>query len=812
MQNFPFDPGSSTTSANAFFPDFSTAHLQDGDIVIDSGAGRGIKPSMHGLVNPTKSNTRIVWGDGSSTSTCIEASLPGHQLPRFIVAPSAHSTLVSVGSNTENTSDCYSFFDKHTFLLSGLQIFKDRAGDLDARFVGPKKDRVKYIGSKPKPGDIYKAPSFDVFKPGETGAWRFDDPTGDQEISLIAGPPATAFPQQTIHVNSVSVVDTVFAGHTIEQRNSIKTILQQPDFVEAYEYTVADMNANQQRMALNLIRKHYSFGHAPRSVLRQILQQSHVKADRDLARHVDLMPTCNCCLQGKNKKGAKHKNTTATPSEPTKFLEHIAIDNSGKQNIESVDGYWYFMLYLCTKTNFKWVSFLHSPADSKKCFEEWLRVYCKQHRTFKVKALRHDGGKADFGNNAFKKLLEKYEITREQTGGTSTNNSKAERGIGVTTTDSNTNMIWCQGPRTWWSWSISYAVTTRNLLPTSTNPGHMSPYEYAFSRKPNYSMLVPFGCLAYAVVKTSNKCGKTNYRKQSRICAMIGYELKPDGHPLSYKLYDCDLGTVIRRTDDLVTFNKDMPALKFIAERAVQRPVDLFSNAVVAKYFGSKKKRKLHWGKVISHRYDTDGELLFRISYEDGDWEEFNLAEMMIHSRLAAVNDRGHDFTVPAAPKSRKKRKLSQVLKHAKSILPSPNKPTTGASASTVPDAINEPTIEASASTVPAATSEHTAEASTSTVSDVTTEPAAEASASTVPDVTKSKRPCRKHVTTPVAKTSHDIFTGLFAIASAISTLGPSDESEIIEAFVSAAADAKLNPSLTEASPSQPTVPDSDQI
>lgn len=95
-----------------------------------------------------------------------------------------------------------------------------------------------------------------------------------------------------------------------------------------------------------------------------------------------------------------------------------------------------------------------------------------------------------------------------------------------------------------------------------------------------------------------------------------------DGHPLDYKLYDCDLGTVIERPRNLVTFNPDMPALKFIAQRSVQRPVDLYNNAIVAKNFG----KKLHWGKVVSHRIDTDSELLFRVSYEDGDSEEFNVS------------------------------------------------------------------------------------------------------------------------------------------------------------------------------------------
>ena len=72
----------------------------DGEVIIDSGAGRGIKPTMHGLVDPKSSSTRIVWGDGTSTSATTEASVPGHDLPPFLVAPKASGTLVSVGANT----------------------------------------------------------------------------------------------------------------------------------------------------------------------------------------------------------------------------------------------------------------------------------------------------------------------------------------------------------------------------------------------------------------------------------------------------------------------------------------------------------------------------------------------------------------------------------------------------------------------------------------------------------------------------------------------------------------------------------------
>ena len=67
----------------------------------------------------------------------------------------------------------------------------------------------------------------------------------------------------------------------------------------------------------------------------------------------------------------------------------------------------------------------------------------------------------------------------------------------------------------------------------SKNTGYLTPYEVAYDKRPNYDMLVPFGRLAYASFTNINKNGKANYRKVSRVCVMIGYYLKPDGHPLS---------------------------------------------------------------------------------------------------------------------------------------------------------------------------------------------------------------------------------------------------------------------------------------
>ena len=53
---------------------------------------------------------------------------------------------------------------------------------------------------------------------------------------------------------------------------------------------------------------------------------------------------------------------------------------------------------------------------------------------------------------------------------------------------------------------------------------------------------------------------------------------------------------------------------------------------------------------------------------EDGDSEDFNVAEMMVHTRLAASNKRPDNLTVPSAPKSRIRKKLNSIVNHSKRL------------------------------------------------------------------------------------------------------------------------------------------------
>ena len=236
---------------------------QDGDIVVDTGAGRNLKPTSRGLVNPAPSQSRVVWGDGSVAKTSIQAELPGHDLTPFLVTPKVACTLISPGAELQGKSECYTFFDKHSFRISGLQTFKNKHNRLDARFI--KQPEVKYIGTKHKRGDVYKAPNLSVFKPDEDRAWRLQQ-SKPVIRTIIAGPETPISP--TAYAKTTT--ESVFAGFTATQKSIIHKSLIMEDFIPAYEYTVAELNANQRRVAIRLIRKHNQYGHPARYTLRCI--------------------------------------------------------------------------------------------------------------------------------------------------------------------------------------------------------------------------------------------------------------------------------------------------------------------------------------------------------------------------------------------------------------------------------------------------------------------------------------------------------------------------------------------------------------
>ena len=502
----------------------------------DTGAGMNITPLVHRLTNVRPANVRVRGFQGKRISPPVIGSLGS--LNDTLGCPAASTTLVSVGGQVEGTLNCISFYQDAAYKIGGIIVCKNENGDLTCK-IG-KNISIQHFADRAGPCGIYKIPR---------GVHYFDADNKPRTFSCVS----------KYCLQSAGTARRPWANKTAKQVQLLYSAFELDDYAEMYNFNVDQLTATQHKYALQLLRKHNAYGHLSKKYLRWLLQQSPQKSERDLAKYIDLLPLCNHCLNGHSRKHGHSKEKSDAGCDPDGFMRDLSGDISGVQNIATAAGFLYFFLIVCKKTSFAWIYLLRSPTEAAQAFEIFLRDIARQHLTKRVKSFKSDQGPSDFGNAKFKHLLRKYDITCIETGGSSTHNSKVERRIGLAQTDTLKYMSWAAAPRIWWGHSSEYSVVTRNLIPLPTNPGFASPYESAYNRAPDRSLQQPFGCLALVNIPRIQRGGKLNHRKATRTCAMIGYQLRPDGHPNAYKLFDCDTGQIIIRPKELITFNPDVP-------------------------------------------------------------------------------------------------------------------------------------------------------------------------------------------------------------------------------------------------------------
>ena len=609
----------------------------------DTGAGMNITPMVHRLTNVRPANVRVRGFRGKRSAPPVIGTLG--TLKNTLGCPVASTTLVSVGAQVEGTLQCVSFYQDAAYKIGGIVISKNKDGDLTCK-IG-KNISIQHFADREGPNGIYKIPR---------GIHYFDKDNKPKVFSCISKYclHAAGTPQCPWHDKTPRQVELLYSAFELD------------DYAQLYNFNVDQLTATQHKYALQLLRKHNAYGHLSKKYLRWLLQQSPVKADRDLAKYIDLLPLCNHCLNGHSREHGHSSEKSAAGSDPEDFMKHLSADISGIQNIATSSGFLYFFLIICKKTSLGWLYLLRSPTEAAAVFEKFLRDVARQHLTKRVKTFKSDQGPSDFGNTRFKNLLRKYDITPIETGGSSTHNSKVERRIGLVQTDVLKYMSWASSPRIWWGHCSKYAMTTRNLIPIPTNPGFTCPYEAAYNRAPDRSFQQPFGCLALVNIPRHERGGKLNHRRATRTCAMLGYQLRPDGHPNAYKLFDCDSGQVIIRPKELITFNPDIPAMQHCARKVSDLPDNKFVGEVVAKYF--EETQKLHYGRVANMRYDSDSEILWRVIFEDGDKEDYNISEVILYIRLARKHPPPEEVSVPAPRENATTKTLRNAINNSASV------------------------------------------------------------------------------------------------------------------------------------------------
>ena len=113
---------------------------------------------------------------------------------------------------------------------------------------------------------------------------------------------------------------------TRKRVNMLYSAFELKDYTSSYNFNVDQLTASQHKYALQLLRKHNSVGHLSKRYLRWMLQQSPNKSDRELARHVELLPTCNHCLKGQSRRKGHSKQSSETPAVPKRFMSDIVAE------------------------------------------------------------------------------------------------------------------------------------------------------------------------------------------------------------------------------------------------------------------------------------------------------------------------------------------------------------------------------------------------------------------------------------------------------------------------------------------------------
>ena len=196
------------------------------------------------------------------------------------------------------------------------------------------------------------------------------------------------------------------------------------------------------------------------------------------------------------------------------------------------------------------------------------------------------------------------------------------------------SLVWSKAPLPFWGECITmHATPTCNNRPNTANPDNTSPYQMVNPEKPSQlHKLRPFGCLAFNLVKVSDRNGKLN---PASTCGFFaGYGLTPDGTINGYRVMNFRTHRFTTKLN--VRFNVQLPALRYALSAIVHSPQQMLVGRKIAKQFPQGR----FTGTITS--FDTkDNTTFYNILYSDGDTEQMDLLEVL--QRLLSIQ---HDMAL----------------------------------------------------------------------------------------------------------------------------------------------------------------------
>lgn len=286
---------------------------------------------------------------------------------------------------------------------------------------------------------------------------------------------------------------------------------------------------------------HGRFGHIGKSTFLEIKRNDLFNENNNFKTINPTDEVCEACTYAKQARLPFSKERDR--SHILRPLLAIHSDVCGPITPTTIDEKRYYVTFIDEFTHYTSVYLIFCKNEVFVVFQDYV-AKIETHYNLKIAHLYCDNG-TEYLSNEYKAFCVKkgiqYHLTNPHT---SQQNSISER-MNRTIVEKSRAMIFNANlEKEFWGEAVLTAVYLINLIPTTSIPKNVTPYELRRNKKPKIQYLRTFGCIAYVLDK--NK--KSKFEKRSSKGNFVGYE------PNGYKIFNLESGKFIRSRD--VVFDK----------------------------------------------------------------------------------------------------------------------------------------------------------------------------------------------------------------------------------------------------------------
>ena len=229
---------------------------------------------------------------------------------------------------------------------------------------------------------------------------------------------------------------------------------------------------------------------------------------------VNLANSCIHCLHGK-----MHR----LPFPSSRFVanspfELVHTNLWGPAPLDSINGYKYYVIFVDHFTRFTWLYLLTNKSEVYSKFV-MFHAMVKIQFSSTIKVLRLDWG-GEYTSKSFESFLSSNGIHHQiSCPYTPQQNDLVERKHRHLIKTTITLLSQASLPSTYWSFTVQFALTLINLLPTATLD-FLSPWFKFHGQHPNIFSLKIFGCACYPFFRPYNQ-HKLNHKTTECIFLLI---------------------------------------------------------------------------------------------------------------------------------------------------------------------------------------------------------------------------------------------------------------------------------------------------